>query len=415
MKKFIRDGYDVLFIFFIIVAIFGLFGAAYYKENIVENSLILMQSRGVLITDYLEIAGVGATFLNVSLSGCSLVLLCKRLQLYPNGSILMAILTCTGFSFFGKNIVNMWPFMLGVYIYAKIQKEDFKQFILVALLSTTLAPVINEVLHLSLFPVWILNFVLAITVGVAIGFVMVPIASASVRAHSGYNLYNVGFAAGILSIGIMGILRAFSLEIGNDFNFWSEQYNQFMMLFSMVVATYFLIIGLVLDNKTSENLKKIVKNSGRLVTDFYVLYKESTYVNMGLVGWFAIGMLFLVQGDFNGPTVGAILTIIGFGAMGKHLVNIAPIMIGAAIVGSLSNYGLESHGVILAILFSSALAPISGRFGVFWGLIAGMAHIFVATNVGIVHGGINLYNNGFAAGFVAMILVPIINTFTKEV
>jgi len=29
-------------------------------------------------------------------------------------------------------------------------------------------------------------------------------------------------------------------------------------------------------------------------------------------------------------------------------------------------------------------------------------------NVGVLHGGVNLYNNGFSGGFVAAFLVPII-------
>ena len=35
-------------------------------------------------------------------------------------------------------------------------------------------------------------------------------------------------------------------------------------------------------------------------------------------------------------------------------------------------------------------------------------------NVGVVHGGFNLYNNGFAGGIVAGIIVPILNVFKKE-
>ena len=34
-------------------------------------------------------------------------------------------------------------------------------------------------------------------------------------------------------------------------------------------------------------------------------------------------------------------------------------------------------------------------------------------NVGYLHGGLNLYNNGLAAGLVAMILIPIITDLKK--
>jgi len=35
-------------------------------------------------------------------------------------------------------------------------------------------------------------------------------------------------------------------------------------------------------------------------------------------------------------------------------------------------------------------------------------------NVGFLHGGLNLYNNGFAGGLVAMFLVPLIRVLSKE-
>ena len=62
----------------------------------------------------------------------------------------------------------------------------------------------------------------------------------------------------------------------------------------------------------------------------------------------------------------------------------------------------------LAALFGTTLAPIAGRFGFGWGIVAGFVHSAVALTVGPLHAGLNLYNNGFAAGIVAALLVPVI-------
>ncbi|WP_125006269.1 DUF1576 domain-containing protein [Clostridium tagluense] len=35
-------------------------------------------------------------------------------------------------------------------------------------------------------------------------------------------------------------------------------------------------------------------------------------------------------------------------------------------------------------------------------------------NLAYLHGGLNLYNNGFAGGMVCIILIPIITAFRKE-
>jgi hypothetical protein len=48
------------------------------------------------------------------------------------------------------------------------------------------------------------------------------------------------------------------------------------------------------------------------------------------------------------------------------------------------------------------------------GVIAGFLHSSVALNVGIVYGGMNLYNNGFAGGIVAIFLVPVIHSFMSR-
>ena len=65
---------------------------------------------------------------------------------------------------------------------------------------------------------------------------------------------------------------------------------------------------------------------------------------------------------------------------------------------------------MLAFLFSTTLAPISGEFAWLAGLVAGFLHSSVALNVGIVYGGMNLYNNGFAGGMVAIFMVPVIQS-----
>ena len=89
-------------------------------------------------------------------------------------------------------------------------------------------------------------------------------------------------------------------------------------------------------------------------------------------------------------------------------------MIGATIAAMIHVNPVSSPGLTLAILFSTCLAPISGMFGWQYGVLAGIIHVSIVCNTGYLHGSLNLYNNGFAAGFTAMILVPLITSFKKE-
>ncbi len=128
--------------------------------------------------------------------------------------------------------------------------------------------------------------------------------------------------------------------------------------------------------------------SGQAPTDFIALAGFGpTLANMGLAG--AIGTLYvlLVGGDLNGPVIGAILTIVGFAAFGKHPRNIVPIMLGV-FLGSLAKpWGAADPSIVLAALFGTTLAPIAGRFGWHWGIVAGVVHSSAATSVGVLHGG----------------------------
>ena len=124
----------------------------------------------------------------------------------------------------------------------------------------------------------------------------------------------------------------------------------------------------------------------------------------------ALIMAVMVGADLNGPTIGGIFTVVGFSATGKHLRNILPVMAGVLIASEAKSWNITDPSAILALLLSTTLAPIAGEFGIIAGVIAGFLHSSVALNVGIVYGGMNLYNNGFAGGLVAMFLVPVIQS-----
>ena len=85
-------------------------------------------------------------------------------------------------------------------------------------------------------------------------------------------------------------------------------------------------------------------------------------------------------------------------------------MFGVLIGSLIKNWSICDPAPLLALLFSTTLAPIAGTYGIAMGLTAGFLHSSVALNVGILYSGVNLYNNGFAGGLVAVIMVPLIQS-----
>ncbi|MDU2664819.1 MAG: DUF1576 domain-containing protein, partial [Clostridium perfringens] len=136
----------------------------------------------------------------------------------------------------------------------------------------------------------------------------------------------------------------------------------------------------------------------------------SCYFNMGVLCIFSTLFVLLINGDLNGPTIGAIFSMAGFGCYGKNLANSVPLIIGASLASLISISDINSPVTVVCILFSTGLAPISGYYGWPYGIIAGFLHIFMVFNIGQLHGGLNLYNNGLAGGFVAAIIVPVIES-----
>ena len=132
-----------------------------------------------------------------------------------------------------------------------------------------------------------------------------------------------------------------------------------------------------------------------------------TFINMGIMGFVASGFVILIGETLNGPLLAGILTVVGFSAYGKHFKNTIPILIGVYIAG----WGSSTNGftVALSALFGTSLAPVAGVYGPIWGIIAGWLHLAVVQSIGTVHGGLNLYNNGFSAGIVAGFLLPIMD------
>ena len=399
---------SVLYLFFILFA-FCLDSPSEIFHGL--KSIIL--SSDILITDYMEVGGIGAALVNAALTSLLSLLLLIIIGIKPNGSTIMSLWLMTGFSFLGKNIFNIWPIILGVYLFSRYQKEPFLNYILVAILGTSLSPVVSQISFGS-NQYNLISIIGGILLGIAVGFILPPIASHSIKAHNGYNLYNIGFASGLIATLLMSIMRGFGINLDSRL-VWHSGSNKILSILLIICCVYLIIIGIIYGKNKKSNLSNINKQTGRLISDFYILFGETSYINMGILGILATCFVILIGGDLNGATICGIFTIIGFGSFGKNVKNTIPIVIGATLAAIFNINEITSPSLLLSILFSTTLAPICGKFGWKYGVLAGIIHVNIVTNIGYLHGGLNLYNNGLAGGFVAMILIPLITTFKKEI
>lgn len=356
-------------------------------EDLINGMLRITFASDILITDYMEIAGVGAAFFNagcVTLITLLLMRLCK-LPMHGNGISTASLMA--GFSFFGKNIINMWFMLPGTILYARIRKEPLSKYLTFSLMSTSLGPLISSLLFANGFSGK--SFLLALLTGTVIGFVAPPLCIHTNTLLHGLNLYNGGFAVGLLAMVLGSIFKCFGYTFEAQM-YWYTGHNMELAIGLYLIAAGTVLYGLYHDSAhILRRYRMLLRRPGVPGHDFIELDgMGAVCMNIGVNLAFSVTLLLLVGGDLNGATIGVLISV---AVTGRAL----------------------SPASQLALLFSTTLAPVAGTYGIAAGLAAGFLHSCVALYAGAGYSGLNLYNNGFAGGIVSIVLYAVLSGFLK--
>lgn len=368
-----------------------------------------------LITDPVAIGGVGAALFNSALILFLSTMLVRYVRAPFSGVSLACLFMMAGFALLGKNLLNISPVILGGWLYSRYKQESFARVIYLTMYATCLSPLVSFTFVNS--QAW-LRWPAMLLCGVLIGFLVPAVAGFTIRVHQGYNLYNVGFASGFLALAIASVLKGLGVEPVTELT-WSSDSHFILCVLLVVLIVGLLFLSIMLDCTGWEDYKPVLRHSGRAVADFVLLDGVAVaFSNMALVGMIAllyILALYPLGVRLNGPLTCCVISIMGFGAFGMHPKNILPVMLGANLAAVfMPQLEFTSPGVLLASLLCTGLAPIAGRFGWHWGVVAGFVHMCTVQHTGGLQGGMNLYNNGFTAGLVCVLLVPIIEALRPE-
>ena len=133
---------------------------------------ILTQS-SKLTCSYFAIGGYAATFLNMALVGLISLLLFVVFKGTPNNVSTLAFILTLGFGSWGINVLNIWPSIFGVVLYALVKKEKLGANVNAMLFSTGIAPIITDLMirypHAEVVGFNALGIFLALLVGFVIG------------------------------------------------------------------------------------------------------------------------------------------------------------------------------------------------------------------------------------------------------
>ncbi len=381
-------------------------------------------------TNYFAVGGYAATFLNMGLVCLISLLLFVVFQGTPNNASTLAVLLTTGFGSWGIHVLNIWPTIFGVMIYCLVKKEKFGTQVNAMLFSTGIAPLISDLLlrypHAEVVGFNGLGLFVALLVGFAIGFFLPAGLTNSPKVHKGFDLYSaalpIGMTAFLLNATLyktMGVALpaapgAETLQVASQLT---------VNVFCGILFGLCILFAFCLGCKPKDYWRLL--SDPALVTNFSSTYGNATFLmNVGVFGLFILAYYNLIGATFNGVTFGVIFCMLSTCNSGSHPGNVWPIMLGyvaasvvsgwlSGLLGGSFSLAVNAQAIVVGLCYANGLSPIADKYGWRYGFVAAVLHYLLVTSVPNLHGGFCLYNGGFTAALICIILVPELERFAK--
>ena len=412
------------------------------RSGAVTGVLRIMLNTCKISTNYFAF-GYSATFLNMGLVGLVCLALICLPGCKPNNATTLAFLLTVGFGAWGMNLVNMLPTVLGVCLYAVVKKEKLGALTNAMLFSTGIAPLISDLLFRypnvqAMGPTWG-NILLALAVGLFIGFTLPAGIAHAPACHKGYDHYSAALPVGLVAFFLRAVL--YNVMLGTTpggqklSNLPAPQCNFAYACNAFAIAVFAMcIVFALLMGCKPKDYWNLMKDSGHGVC-FSTKYGNAAFLmNVGVFGLMIVGYYNLaaiidpnaaVSDIWTGMTFGIVFCMLSTCNSGSHPRNVLPIMVGYVVfafafgwinsrLGVADNaLSIGSQTILIGLCYANGLSPISGKYGFVWGALAGGLHYLLVSAVPDMHGGFLLYNGGFTAALICILLVPQLEKFAK--
>jgi hypothetical protein len=301
------------------------------------------------------------------------------------------------------------------------------------LFSTGIAPLITDLLirypHAEVIGFNLPGLGMALLVGFVIGFFLPAGLAHSPKVHKGFDLYSTALPIGMTAFFLQATLfktMGVSLPAAPDAATLQVASPVIVNTFCCVVFGLCIVFALLLGCKPKDYWQLL--SDPALVNNFSSTYGNATFLmNVGIYGLFILGYYNLVGATFNGVTFGVIFCMLACCNSGSHPGNVWPIMLGyvvssvvfgwlSTLAGGTFTGAANAQAIVVGLCYANGLSPIADKYGWRFGFIAAVMHYLLVTSVPSLHGGYCLYNGGFTAALICLILVPELEKFfrTKE-
>ncbi len=384
-----------------------------------------------LSTNYFFIGGYSATFLNMGLVGLICLLLYIVFKATPTNVSTLAFVLTLGFGSWGINILNIWPTIFGVMIYCLVKKEKFGANVNAMLFSTGIAPLITDLMirypNAEAIGFNLEGILIALVVGFFIGFFLPAGLANSPKVHKGFDLYSAALPVGMTAFFLNATLfktLGVALPAGADTAQLQVASRLTVNTFCILLFGACIVIAFALGCRPKDYWKLIIDPA--LVTNFSSTYGNPVFLmNVGVFGLFILGYYNLIGASFNGVTFGIIFCMLATCNSGSHPGNVWPIMLGyivastvcglvSPLVGGTFTFAVNAPAICVGLGYASGLRPLADKYGWRYGFLAAVMHYLLVTSVPTLHGGYCLYNGGFTAALICIILVPSLERFSRD-
>lgn len=400
------------------------------RSNMLSGLWQIVSQPSKISTNYFAVGGYAATFLNMGLVALFCLALYVLFGAVANNVSTLAFLLTLGFTSWGINVLNMWPSVLGVVLYSLVKREKCSANVNAMLFSTGIAPLITELMvrypYAEAVGFRVSGVALAIFVGLAIGFFLPAGLAHAPKVHKGYDLYNAAVPVGMTAFFLQAVLyksMGVALPAAPAAETLTVASQATTNTFCLIVFGVLVLIALAMGCTPKDYWALMMDKSE--AASFSATYGKAAFLmNVGVYGLFILGYYNLIGGTFNGVTFGILFCMLACCNSGSHPVSVLPIMLGYAaaswiyqalsgVAGGTFSGAINAQAIMVGLCYANGLSPISRKYGWEYAFLAAMMHYTLVTSVPLLHGGYCLYNGGFTAAFVCLLLIPILERFTK--
>ena len=374
--------------------------------------------------------GYAATCLNMGLVALVCLALFVGLKATANNVSTLAFILTLGFSSWGITVLNLIPTMLGVALYCAVRREKLSANVNAMLFSTGIAPLITELMvrypNAEATGFTFGGILLALGVGLVIGFFLPAGLPNAPKVHHGFDLYSAAVPVGMTAFFLQAVLyKTMGVALP------AAPAAETLQIASPVIANVFccVVFGLcilwaLLLGCRPKDYWKLLTAPDQVSSVSAACGKAVFLMNVGVYGLFILAYYNLIGATFNAVTFGIIFCMLACCNSGSHPGTVWPLMAGYAIASFLFGWlsglaggsfggALNAQAIAVGLCFCNGLSPISAKYGWKYGILAAALHYVLVTSVPNLHGGYCLYNGGFTAAFICLLLIPILQRFTK--